>query len=333
MTETLSVVIPAYNAAASIGCTLGALAVALERAPSFDAEVILVDDGSTDGTAAAATAAAGLVPLTVVAQENRGRFEARRAGLEAAAGDWVLFLDSRVTLEPGALAFVAARVAEEERVWNGHVHVEVGESRLAAFWQLLGELAWHDYFDDPRTTSFGAEDFDRYPKGTTCFLAPAALLRDAAASFRSAYADLRLANDDTPMLRWIAERERIHLSPLFACRYEPRTSLRTFVRHSVHRGVVFLDGHGRPESRFFPAVVAFYPVSAGLALVALRRPSAAALSLSAIAVGAAALGVARGRSASEIVTLATVTPVYAAGHGAGMWQGLFHVLRRRLATP
>ena len=71
----------------------------------------------------------------------------------------------------------------------------------------------------------------------------------------------------------LAARERIHLSPSFGCTYTPRGSLPSFVRHSLHRGVVFLDGHGRRESRFFPAVVAFYPVSAALAVAALRRPA------------------------------------------------------------
>ena len=111
------------------------------------------------------------------------------------------------------------------------------------------------------TTSFGAEDFDRYPKGTTCFLAPRALARWPRSSIpQLGMRTCGYANDDTPLIRWIAERERIHLSPSFACDYQPRTTLRRVPRDTaVHRGTVFLDGHGRPESRFFPVVVAFYP--------------------------------------------------------------------------
>jgi glycosyltransferase involved in cell wall biosynthesis len=329
---TLSVVIPAFDAEATIGPTIDALAVALERAPAFAAEVVLVDDGSRDATAAAARAAArGRVPLTVVSQENRGRFEARRAGLERAAGDWVLLLDSRVTLDEGALAFLAERVRAGEELWNGHVHIDDGGSRVAAFWRLLAELAWADYFDHPRTTSFGAAEFDRYPTGTGCFLAPTPLLREAVGAARTRYADPRRANDDAPVLRWLARRRSIHLSPAFACSYEPRTSLAAFVRHSVHRGVVFLDGHGRPESRFYPVVIGFYPASALLAVLALRRPGV--LPLAALAVGAAAgtLGIVRRRTPFETTTLAVVSPLYAAAHGLGMWSGLAHVVRRRVA--
>ena len=269
----LSVVIPAYNAREHIAGTIGALAVALKRS-GWPAELVVVDDGSTDGTADQACAAAsGRMPIRVVRQPNTGRFAARRAGIEAAKGTHILLLDSRVQLAPDALAFVHRRLSETQ-VWNGHVHVVAEGNPFGAFWNVLVRLAWADYFAAPRTTTFDARTFDRFPKGTGCFLAPRTLLLEAVGAFRSRYEDLRLANDDTPLIRWIAEREPIGISPDFSCRYTPPATLGSFLRHAEHRGVVFLDGHGRSQSRFFPAVVAFYPVSAILAGVALRRSCA-----------------------------------------------------------
>jgi glycosyltransferase involved in cell wall biosynthesis len=322
MSEALSVVLPVHDEAPHLAATLDALARAVADS-GFDAEIVLVDDGSTDGSAdAARNALDDRLPLTVIAQANAGRFEARRAGIERAGSGLVLLLDARVRLRPGSLSFAHARVLEGETVWNGHVHVDVSGNPYGAFSNVLVELAWREYFDDPRTTSYAVEEFDRYPKGTTCFLAPRELLLRAIEAFESRYDDLRLANDDTPVLRWIAERERIHLSPSFACDYRPRASLGSFLRHSFHRGTVFLDGHGRPESRFFPAVVAFFPASAALAVLAARRPSL--VPVLALGVGAAAAGAAHmaGRNDFETASFGALAPVYAVAHGAGMWRGL-----------
>jgi len=107
--------------------------------------------------------------------------------------------------------------------------------------------------------------------------------------------------------------------------------LRTFVRHSLHRGIVFLDGHGRRESRFYPAVVAFYPVSALLVAVAWKRPSVLPLALASTSLAASGLGLARHRSASEVTSLALLAPVYAVAHGLGMWRGLLMAAASRRA--
>src|SRR5258705_11929360 len=80
----ISVVIPAYNASAY-------LAEALESVRGQTAqptEVIVVDDGSTDATAAIARAGGA----TVLSQPNMGISAARNAGIRAATQPWVAFL-------------------------------------------------------------------------------------------------------------------------------------------------------------------------------------------------------------------------------------------------
>jgi hypothetical protein len=109
--------------------------------------------------------------------------------------------------------------------------------------------------------------------------------------------------------------------------YVPRTSFGRFVRHAVHRGTVFVDGHGTPASRFFPAVVAFFPLSTALAVGSARRPALAPAAAAACGLAAALYGVRAGRSRREVAVLATVTPLYAVAHGIGMWRGAIELLR------
>jgi glycosyltransferase involved in cell wall biosynthesis len=323
--SSLTVVIPVYNEREQIPHTIGALLDEVAGSGFADVQILVVDDGSTDGTAAA-VASLGLEQVEVLRQSNQGRLAARRSGLAAARGDHLLFLDSRVRVVPGSLSFVAGRVKEGQEVWNGHVRIETAGNPYGKFWNVLTELAFAGYFGRPRTTSFGAAEFDAFPKGTTCFLAPTGLLREAFGRFQTRYSDQRHANDDTPILRWLAAQTAINISPSFACRYRPRDTFRGFWKHAVHRGVVFLDGHARPESRFFLPAVAFYPGSLLLTGLALRRPRAIPLLAAGAGAAAGLLAVAKRRRPAEVASFALLAPVYALAHGLGMWQGLAMIL-------
>lgn len=105
---SISVVMPAYNAAATIGRALDSIA-AQTRPP---AEVIVVDDASSDATAAIA-AAHPLRPTLVRHPANRGGAAALHSGLEAAANGWVAFLDADDEWLPEKLAAQAAALERE----------------------------------------------------------------------------------------------------------------------------------------------------------------------------------------------------------------------------
>jgi len=84
----VSVVIPAFNRAHCVG-----EAVESALAQTFkDFEIVAVDDGSADGTGEILKKFGGA--LRVLRQENRGVAGARNAGIRAARGKWVAFLDS-----------------------------------------------------------------------------------------------------------------------------------------------------------------------------------------------------------------------------------------------
>jgi len=92
----ISVVIGAWNAAELLGQTLSSVA-AQTFAPH---EVIVVDDGSTDATAAVAAAHGA----RVISTPNRGVSAARNTGIEQAGGDWIALLDADDLWTPDKLA-------------------------------------------------------------------------------------------------------------------------------------------------------------------------------------------------------------------------------------
>lgn len=107
MSDSLSVIIPAYQAEKYI-----AQAVDSVRSQNWagETEIIVIDDGSADNTAAAAEA----LGVQVIRKSQGGAASARNAGLRAAAGDLVLLLDADDVLTAGALSAMYAAMQEKE---------------------------------------------------------------------------------------------------------------------------------------------------------------------------------------------------------------------------
>lgn len=106
----VSVVMPTFNRRAQLEAALRALAD--QRTDGFDLQVVVVSDGSTDDTDSYLRSDAVPLPVIVVAQENQGVAAARNAGVAAADGDLLLFLDDDVVAERGCVAAHVAAHAE-----------------------------------------------------------------------------------------------------------------------------------------------------------------------------------------------------------------------------
>lgn len=106
-----SVIIPVYNAAPYLpGCVASVLAN-----DCADCEILLIDDGSTDGKSPSLCdqlAAQNPGLIRVIHQENRGLGGARNTGLEAARGDYLLFLDSDDSIVPTTLTTLSQAVTQ-----------------------------------------------------------------------------------------------------------------------------------------------------------------------------------------------------------------------------
>ncbi|MEK9144964.1 MAG: glycosyltransferase family 2 protein [Elusimicrobiota bacterium] len=97
----LSIVIPALNEEEALPSTLArtlAAAKALRASSGMEVEVLLVDDGSQDGTAQIARSFEGVRVLSHGI--NRGYGAAIKTGFSAAKGEWLGFLDADGTCDP-----------------------------------------------------------------------------------------------------------------------------------------------------------------------------------------------------------------------------------------
>jgi glycosyltransferase involved in cell wall biosynthesis len=115
---TLSCIIPVYNAAAYLAEALDSV-FAQTVEPD---EIIVVDDGSTDGSLDVAARYATRVKL--VSQDNRGPASARNHGLRLAGGELVAFLDADDIWAPDKTARQCAALAELPEVGICITHVQ-----------------------------------------------------------------------------------------------------------------------------------------------------------------------------------------------------------------
>lgn len=106
----VSVVVPVFNAVKSVETSLRSV---LNQSFS-DWELVVVDDGSTDGTGAVLDRVAMQdTRVRVIHKRNTGSGDSRNVGMAAARGKYLCFLDSDDLLEPDALEFLVARAEHD----------------------------------------------------------------------------------------------------------------------------------------------------------------------------------------------------------------------------
>lgn len=148
--STLTIVLPAYNEADRIGPALDELLGYLrERAPARRGgrsarelgqwDVLVVDDGSGDGTAdiverhaaAIAEATGGAAPLRVLRRPHRGKGAAVQAGMLDATGDLVVFSDADLATPPDQLPLLTERLATVDIALGSRVQPDGTDGRAS----------------------------------------------------------------------------------------------------------------------------------------------------------------------------------------------------------
>lgn len=153
MTLSLTILLPAFNEERRLPATLEALDSFLSRQSFGFLEVLVVNDGSRDGTAALVEAHARKHPVYRLLQNpgNRGKGYSVRHGMLQAKGEWVLFTDADLSAPIEELPkLLAAALAQDAAVAIGSraldrsligVHQPMFREYMGRFFNLIMRLA------------------------------------------------------------------------------------------------------------------------------------------------------------------------------------------------
>jgi cellulose synthase/poly-beta-1,6-N-acetylglucosamine synthase-like glycosyltransferase len=216
----VSVVVPAFNAARTIDETLSFLS----RLNYPDYEVIVVNDGSNDKTGA-------LVRkhnVRVIETQNHGLSAARNAGIEAAAGDIVAFIDSDAFPDPDWLHFLVNALDEQGAAGAGGPNlIPPGDGFLAQCIDHAPGNPTHVLLDD--------ELAEHVPGCNMAFK------KEALLDLGVFDPQHRVAGDDVDICwKLLLRRKRVAFSPCAIVWHHRRSKIRAFLKQQ--------NGYGRAEA-------------------------------------------------------------------------------------
>lgn len=144
----ISLLVPAYNEEGYLDLTLDSIAAAEYPAA---VELIVIDDGSLDGTAEEARSHPG-TDATVIQKDNGGKHSALNAGIEAATHDVIVSVDADSWIAPDALANLVTRLVRSPNAGAVAGNVKVGNrgtfiTNLQALEYVVGINTFRRAFD------------------------------------------------------------------------------------------------------------------------------------------------------------------------------------------
>jgi cellulose synthase/poly-beta-1,6-N-acetylglucosamine synthase-like glycosyltransferase len=322
----ISVIIPAHNAAATLGDCLRALAA--EGVPGPEAELIVVDDASTDGTRALAEAAGA----RLIAGGGRGPAAARNLGARIATGELLLYLDADTAPERGWRRAMLAPFADPAVVAvKGRYHTRQ-RSAVARFSQLE--------FEEKYRRLERARRVDFVDTGTAAYRRAAFL---AAGGFDEQFPP-QSAEDVELAFRLAASGARLAFSPRAAVLHRHAERLRDYLMKKLRYGYYRVGVYRHFPNKalgdsYTPPLMAAQIALAGLtglfAILALLRAPGAGRGLAATltAFAATTLPLARRAAATDRPLAPLVPPLVFArsfAQGLGIFIGLAALLSRRI---
>lgn len=257
---TAAVVIPAYNAAATLGLCLSA--VQAQSVPPR--EIFVVDDGSTDDTAALARR----FGVSYIRMHRQGPAAARNAGAKRADTEIVAFTDADCIPERDWLAKLAAAFAHTDAAAVG------GSYAIANSRSLLARLVHAEIVERHRTMR---EDADFLGSFNVAYRRESFL---AAGGFNEAYGNASGEDNDLAYRLHDAGARLLFRRDIRVAHHHPERLwpyLRTQARHGYWRVKLHLDHRGRSGGDQYAGLVDLLAPPAALGLAASAIALAAAI--------------------------------------------------------
>lgn len=252
----VSVIIPARNAADTLGACLDALA--FQGVPGKDAELLVVDDGSADGTRCLARR----LGARVLDGMDRGPAAARNRGARLARGRVLLFLDADTAPCPGWLDEMLAPFQDPEVVGVKGRYYSTQRSLAARFAQLE--------FEEKYARLERARQIDFLDTGTAAYRRDVLL---AAGGFDEQF-PAQSAEDVELAFRLAAQGARLVFNPRAGVLHRHAESLRSYLAKKVRYGFFRVRVYRRFPRKalgdsYTPPVMALQIALAGCSLVLL----------------------------------------------------------------
>lgn len=313
--KQVSIIIPAYNEEAYIGQLLDS--IGRIDYPKNLFEVIVVNDGSTDGTVEIVKAHPNvhLVDLPV----NVGRYECRKKGAEAANFPNLLFIDAHSQADPKILCVLDQADA---KVVNGRVEEAEPLGAFEVFYRAVRRRLYPDFYQDPRPFTLTIANFDSKLKGTGVLFIEKDILFSAYRDL--AHTDMgKDASDDTKLLHAIVALAPILNHPDVKIKYFSRSSVWASIRHLYERGPKFVDYYLNPALRNFWLVIVFPLLCFAFALLGMIfLPIQVFYKISGVAVLDVFAALILSKTMREFSTILWVMPLSIAVFYAGILRGI-----------
>ncbi len=213
----LSIVVPVYNTKPYLKMCFDSLA-----GQSYaNIEIVIVDDGSTDGSDEICRSFAGTDNRVVyIRQNNKGLIGARRTGVERASGEFLMFVDSDDWIEQGMAAFLMKQIQDADLITSGVYY----ETRPGMVTEYLDQYAEGRYCGADKEfllkTMLFDTDTDTLQRLTPWIWNKMYRTKIAKQIYKNLKTDNAFAEDGVFLYNYLMNCETVHIS--YPCFYHYR---------------------------------------------------------------------------------------------------------------